>query len=149
MPHEVSTTSWSTAPTSRASGCSTSATRANAREIAYADPAPLPKPPNANFQIGGDWGSYFYNGYIYESDITRGLYVWKLSDRDTERAMRLRHLNPQTLEFTIGARKDHDRWNKGDKWHDDRLCTTFFIDVVAPRRRARGGLPGRPLVRFP
>ncbi len=93
--------------------------RANAREIAYADPAPLPKPPNANFQIGGDWGSYFYNGYIYESDITRGLYVWKLSDRDTDRAMRVRHLNPQTQEFSIGAKKDHDRWNKGDKWHDE------------------------------
>ncbi len=95
--------------------------RANAREIAYADPAPLPVPPApATLQIGGDWGSYFYNGYIYESDITRGLYVWKLSDRDVDRAMKLRHLNPQTQEFTIGAKYDHDRWNKGDKWHDDR-----------------------------
>ena len=33
--------------------------------------------------------------------------------------MKLRHLNPQTQEFTIGAKKDHDRWNDGDKWHDD------------------------------
>jgi hypothetical protein len=32
----------------------------------------------------------------------------------------LRHLNPQTQEFTIGAKKDKHRWNKGDKWHDDR-----------------------------
>ena len=34
--------------------------------------------------------------------------------------MKLRHLNPQTQEFTIGAKKDHDRWNSDDKWHDDR-----------------------------
>ena len=92
---------------------------AAAREIAYADPAPLPVPAPALFQIGGDWGTYFYNGYLYESDITRGLYVWDLDERDAERAERLRHLNPQTQEFTIGAKRDHDRWNPGDKWHDD------------------------------
>jgi hypothetical protein len=93
--------------------------RANAREIAFADPAPLPVPTGANFQIGGDWGSYFYNGKIYESDITRGLYIWDFEDRDADRAVRMRHLNPQTQEFTIGAKKDDDRWNPGDKWHDD------------------------------
>ena len=86
----------------------------NAREIAYADPVPL-----VPAQLGGDWSSYFYNGYIYESDITRGLFTWKLDDRDVKDAIRLRHLNPQTQEFTIGARKDHDRWNEGDRWHDD------------------------------
>jgi hypothetical protein len=89
---------------------------ANVREIAYADPAPLNP---AAFTIGGDWSSYFYNGIIYEADITRGLFTWRLDDHDTERAMKLRHLNPQTQEFTIGAKKDHDRWNSDDKWHDD------------------------------
>ena len=54
---------------------------ANAREIAYADPAPL-----VPTQAGGDWSSHFYNGYIYESDITRGLFVWKFKDRDAEAA---------------------------------------------------------------
>jgi hypothetical protein len=95
--------------------------RANAREIAFADPAPLPVPPApATLQIGGDWGSYFYNGYIYESDITRGLYTWKLEDSDVRGAVRQRHSNPQTQEFTIGAKKDHDRWNDGDRWHGGR-----------------------------
>jgi hypothetical protein len=89
--------------------------RANAREIAFADPAPL-----VPTQDGGDWGSYFYNGIIYEADITRGLFTWRLDDHDTERAIKVRHLNPQTQEFTIGAKKDHDRWNHDDKWHDDR-----------------------------
>jgi hypothetical protein len=87
---------------------------ANAREIAFADPAPL-----VPTQAGGDWSSYFYNGTIYESDITRGLFTWDLDDRDVDRAMKLRHLNPQTQEFTIGAKKDTHRWNEGDKWHDD------------------------------
>ena len=88
---------------------------AGAREIGYADPAPL-----VPTQPGGDWSSHFYNGYIYESDITRGLFVWKFKDRDAEAAYKLRHLNPQTQEFTIGAKHDRDRWKKGDKRRDNR-----------------------------
>ena len=37
--------------------------RANAREIALADPAPLPLTSTGGTQHGGDWSSYFYNGY--------------------------------------------------------------------------------------
>jgi hypothetical protein len=92
---------------------------ANAREIAFADPAPLPPTSTGGTQDGGDWSAYFYNGIIYESDITRGLFTWRLDNRDTERAMRLRHMNPQTQEFTIGAKRDNDRWNERDRWHDD------------------------------
>lgn len=66
-------------------------------EIAFADPTPL-----VPTQLGGDWSTYWYNGRIYESDITRGLIIWKLSDRAVAGALRLRHLNPQTQEFTIG-----------------------------------------------
>jgi hypothetical protein len=70
---------------------------ANAREIAYADPAPL-----VPTQLGGDWSTYWYNGHIYESDITRGLLVWKLkNDRAVAGAKKLRRLNPQTLEFSL------------------------------------------------
>ncbi len=93
---------------------------ARAREIAFADPAPLPLTSTGGTQDGGDWSSYFYNGTIYQADITRGLFTWDLDDRDTERSYKLRHLNPQTQEFTIGARHDNDRWNDGDRWHDDR-----------------------------
>ena len=49
---------------------------ANAKEVAYADPAPL-----VPTQLGGDWSTYWYNGRIYESDITRGLIIWKLVTR--------------------------------------------------------------------
>ena len=69
---------------------------ANAREIAYADPAPL-----VPTQLGGDWSTYWYNGLVYESDITRGLLVWDLK-KNIGKAKKLRHLNPQTIEFSLG-----------------------------------------------
>jgi len=72
---------------------------AAAKEIAYADPAPLD--PNA-LTLGGDWSSYWYNGRIYESDITRGLLIWELSAPAVAGARKLPHLNPQTSEFTLG-----------------------------------------------
>ena len=75
---------------------------ANAREIAFADPAPLVNPDNpAAIELGGDWSTYWYNGRIYESDITRGLIIWELSDPAVAGAKKLPHLNPQTQEFTI------------------------------------------------
>jgi hypothetical protein len=75
---------------------------ANAREIAYADPAPLidPNPP-VGIELGGDWSTYWYNGRIYESDITRGLIIWNLSDRAVAGARRLSQLNPQTQLTTF------------------------------------------------
>ena len=69
---------------------------ANAEEIAYADPAPL-NPA----RTGGDWSSYWYNGRIYESDIRRGLMVWRYSGSEMAGTPHLSHLNPQTQEFTI------------------------------------------------
>jgi hypothetical protein len=72
---------------------------ANAEEIAYADPAPL-----IPTRVGGDWSSYWYNGLIYESDITRGLIDWRLSDPVVAGARRLSHLNPQTEEASFPAR---------------------------------------------
>ena len=75
---------------------------ANAKEIAYADPAPLVDPnPPVGIELGGDWSSYWYNGHIYESDITRGLIIWDLSDKAVAGAQKLDHLNPQTQESTI------------------------------------------------
>ena len=71
---------------------------AAAFEVGYADPAPLSA---TQLILGGDWSSYWYDGLIYESDITRGLIVWNLSDDATAGARKLGHLNPQTQEFTI------------------------------------------------
>jgi LVIVD repeat-containing protein len=58
---------------------------ANAREIAYADPVPLVNPDvPASLELGGDWSTYWYNGFIYESDITRGLIVWAVDKKKAE-----------------------------------------------------------------
>ena len=71
---------------------------ANAREIAFADPAPL---SNASLVLGGDWSTYWYDGFIYESDIRRGVLNWRLSDPAVAGAQKLGHLNPQTQETTL------------------------------------------------
>lgn len=71
---------------------------ANTKEIAFADPAPLD--PNA-LVLGGDWSSHWYDGEIYESDITRGVISWRLNDPSVLSAQALGHLNPQTQEKTI------------------------------------------------
>jgi hypothetical protein len=76
---------------------------ANAKEIAYADPPPLvnPDPSTTGIELGGDWSSYWYNGRIYESDITRGLIIWRLNDPAVTAFLRTPHSNPQTQLFTI------------------------------------------------
>ena len=70
--------------------------------IAYADPPPLVNPQNpAGIELGGDWSSYWYNGRIYESDITRGLIIWRLDDPAVIQFLRTPFANPQTQDFTI------------------------------------------------
>jgi hypothetical protein len=91
---------------------------ANAKEIAWSDPPPLPTVPEfpvfcdpdgpggqppLGCDIGGAWSSYWYNGFIYESNITDGLNIFRFSGRATAGALRLGHLNPQTQEFTLNG----------------------------------------------
>ena len=79
---------------------------ANAREVAYADPAPLVNPNNPSaIELGGDWSTYWYNGRIYESDITRGLIVWNLIDPIRAGERNQTHLNPQTQEETFPLKR--------------------------------------------
>ncbi|PSL06135.1 LVIVD repeat-containing protein [Haloactinopolyspora alba] len=80
---------------------------ANAVAVAWSDPASLgpgpfcsqTSPPGC--QLGGAWSSYWYNKLIFESDITRGLNVFRLSDKVTAKSIKLDHLNPQTQEFSL------------------------------------------------
>jgi hypothetical protein len=64
--------------------------------IAWSDPPPL-----VPTQLGGAWSSYWYNNFIYESEITKGLNVFRVSDPRLRGAIRLPHLNPQTQEFSL------------------------------------------------
>ncbi len=46
--------------------------------------------------LGGAWSSYWYNNFIYETNINEGLNIFRLSGKATGGAMRLDHLNSQT-----------------------------------------------------
>jgi hypothetical protein len=69
---------------------------ANPVTLGWSDPPPLVPP-----QLGGAWSSYWYNNFIYESEITKGLMVFRFTGQETAGTMRLDHLNPQTQEFSI------------------------------------------------
>jgi len=93
---------------------------ANAQTVAFSDPPPLGQvttPTGAVVnELGGAWSSYWYNNFIWESEITKGLNVFRLSDKATAGAKRLAHLNPQTQEFTIQAKgKKDDKGKQGKK----------------------------------
>ena len=76
---------------------------ADAETVAWADPPSLgPGSFCDGFcQIGGAWSSYWYNNFVYESDITRGLNVYRVSDRALAGAIKLDRLNPQTQQFSL------------------------------------------------
>jgi len=78
---------------------------ANARTVAWSDPPPLGQVTTPTGEVvnelGGAWSSYWYNNFIYESEITKGLNLFRLSDRATAGAIRLSRLNPQTEEFSL------------------------------------------------
>lgn len=66
-----------------------------AHEIGFFERGPLSAD---TLMIGGAWSAYYYNGFIYSSDIQKGLDVIQLSDRRTDGAARvhLGELNVQT-----------------------------------------------------
>ena len=65
-------------------------------EVGYSDP-----PPIVPTDLGGAWSSYWYNNFIYETNITEGLNVFRFSSNVTAGAVRLDHLNPQTQESRL------------------------------------------------
>ncbi|HEX6133713.1 MAG TPA: hypothetical protein VFZ24_07115 [Longimicrobiales bacterium] len=73
---------------------------ANPIEIAYFDRGPVDA---ERLVVGGSWGAYWYNGYIYSSELSRGLDVLELlpseflSENEIEAAklVRMEEYNPQ------------------------------------------------------
>jgi len=72
-------------------------------EIAYFDRGPIdPK----TLVLGGEWSAYWYNGYIYGSEIARGLDVFELTptkfltqnEIDAAKTIRLTELNVQNQQ---------------------------------------------------
>jgi hypothetical protein len=73
------------------------------REIGYADPAPLSEtvtPDGRVAVLGGDWSTHWYNGFVYQSDIARGVASWRFNGAESFKAERLSRLNPQTQTYT-------------------------------------------------
>jgi hypothetical protein len=72
-------------------------------EIAYFDRGPID--PNI-LVLGGDWSAYWYNGYIYGSEIARGLDVFELTptkfltqnEIDAAKTVRVSELNVQNQQ---------------------------------------------------
>jgi hypothetical protein len=72
-------------------------------EIAYFDRGPID--PNI-LVLGGDWSAYWYNGYIYGSEIARGLDVFELAptkfltqnEIDAAKTVRVNELNVQNQQ---------------------------------------------------
>ena len=73
----------------------------NPIEIAYFDRGPV----NAeNLVVGGSWGAYWYNGYIYSSELSRGLDVLELTpseflsqnEIDAAKLVTMEEYNPQS-----------------------------------------------------
>ena len=76
-------------------------------ELGWSDPPVIPVNPGQGFcqpagcDVAGAWSSYWYNNFIYETNITEGLNIFRLSARETAGALRLDHFNPLTQEFTL------------------------------------------------
>ena len=64
-------------------------------EIAYFDRGPIDA---KTLILGGDWSAYWYNGYIYGSEIARGLDVFKLVPEQIPDAERDRRGQPGPVQ---------------------------------------------------
>jgi hypothetical protein len=84
-------------------------------EVAYFDRGPVDPPPapgdtsggtisRARGTIGGSWGAYYWNGYIYSSELARGFDVLELEPSDklspneiaAAKLVRMTEYNPQS-----------------------------------------------------
>ena len=80
----------------------------HAKTLAWYDP---PASGTNTLTVGGAWGSYWYNGFVYESNMTEGLNVYRLDDWWVRaKADRVSFLNPQTLIRSQG-------WPWHRPWH--------------------------------
>ncbi|MDQ6738257.1 MAG: hypothetical protein M3Z30_11240 [Gemmatimonadota bacterium] len=119
----------------------------HAKEIAYFDRGPIDA---SKLVIGGYWAGYYYNGYIYGSEIARGLDVFKLTptadltqnEIDAAALVRLERLNPQSQPKLVWpaafpvARAYVDQLARGNALPAAR--TNAIMSTLASAERARG-----------
>ena len=71
----------------------------NPIDLAFADPPSLTP---GSLTLGGAWSTYWYNGFLYETEITKGLNVFSFDDPRADNAVEFDFLNPQTQMQSVG-----------------------------------------------
>ena len=69
---------------------------ANPVEIAYYDRGPINTPNPTTLNLGGLWSTYWYNGYVFGSEIARGFDAFGLLASDLLSAERDRRRQPRS-----------------------------------------------------
>jgi len=104
--------------------------------IAYSDPAPISE---TQIVLGGAWSSYWYNGYIYESDITQGLHIFGFDGPEVATAQPEDFSNPQTqmdvLDQTYRYRSGSTIRHKGSPHRFSGTVSSDSDDVRCTVRR--------------
>jgi RTX calcium-binding nonapeptide repeat (4 copies)/LVIVD repeat len=125
---------------------------ASPQAVAFSDPTSLGPGPHCTDPttfppgclLGGAWSSYWYNDYVYESDITKGLNVFRVTDSALAADLTINQpfLNPQTqmeAQRCKGLPATHLGTNRRDKIRgtaeDDVVVALGGKDNV----NARGG----------
>ena len=126
---------------------------ANPFEIAYYDRGPIdPK----TLVLGGEWSAYWYNGYIYGSEIARGLDVLELTptkfltqnEIDAAKAVRVSELNvqdQQKIEWPaqlVVAKAYLDQLARSQALPADRIASlqnAIHAAETSPTKRAKLG----------
>ncbi|MCY3593616.1 MAG: hypothetical protein OXH01_00040 [Bacteroidetes bacterium] len=80
---------------------------ANVIEIAYHDRGPVSAD---QMQMGGSWSVYWYNGYIYNSEIARGLDVFELVPSDFLTKNEIAAANTVQLEYLNAQKQPTYKW---------------------------------------
>jgi LVIVD repeat len=80
-------------------------------EVAYFDRGPVDAPADTSkasarsrYTIGGSWGAYYWNGYVYSSELARGFDIYELTPSDklsanelaAAKLVRMTEYNPQS-----------------------------------------------------
>ena len=130
---------------------------AHPKEIAYFDRGPI---DSTEMVLGGYWGSYYYNGYIYASEIARGLDVFQLTptpdltqnEIDAAKLVHFAVLNPQSqpkltwpAAFPV-ARAYLDQLVRDNGLSKDR--TTSIASALDAAERATGSARSAALTRL-
>jgi len=90
-------------------------------EIAYFDRGPIDA---KTLVLGGDWSAYWYNGYVYGSEIARGLDVFELTptkfltqnEIDAAKAVQVNELNVQNQQKIV--------------WPDKLVVAKAYVDQL-------------------